>query len=379
MFLPSVTNYIVKLADDCNLACHYCYHFRGKKEVKVPVMDIPLLESLIEQASQLAPYVWFVWHGGEPLLAGKDTFRTIVDVQEHCSKHHGTVFRNSVQTNGTLLDGEWCLFFEKHQFGVGISLDGPEDLHNAYRPYRNGRGSFSAVMRGWSILVAAGNKAGALAVVTKGSLGRGEEILQFFLERGIQSFNLLPCMEVDKSVGELTVYSVQPYEYAQFICRVYDLLVERDDPSIKVSVIFDTLVALLGGWTADCRLNGRCGIYVTVEPDGTVWPCDNFVGIADFRFGKLRDQPLAEILDGANRARFKSRIESRNAACRSCKWRSACKGGCTWRMYQSTLLGLSGDGYHCGANRIIFDHIAKHLESTVPGYRHPGRSSLEAC
>ena len=360
-------SYIVKLTEVCNLACSYCYYFKHRKDIKVPIMRTPLLESLIGQAAELSQHVWFIWHGGEPLMAGKDLFQTIVDLQKFHTPQKGETFTNFDQTNGTLLDDEWCSFFERNQFDVGVSLDGPEDLHNAYRVYPGGKGSFSAVMHGWKLLTESKTPAGALAVISRDSLGKAEEIFRFFLREGILNFNLLPCMEVDGKNGNLTPQSIQPAEYAQFLGEIYDLLIQEDNPAVKITDIFNILVALLGGKPSSCRVNGTCGVYVTVQSDGTVWPCDNFVGTEGFRLGNLQEQTLAEILSGGPRKCFQSWVISQRSACRGCELNAVCKGGCSWRHYQRTCLGLPPGSYWCDANKAIFRRIAKHLESTVTG------------
>jgi uncharacterized protein len=366
------TAYIVKLADICNLACRYCYYFKHRRDVKVPLMSVSLLESLINQAARLSPAVMFIWHGGEPLMAGKDLFQAIIDIESHRFQRDGTIFQNSIQTNGTLLDEEWCAFFREHQFDVGVSLDGPEDIHNDYRVYPNGEGSFSDVIRGLELLTQTETlSSGVLAVVSHSSLGRAEEIFRFFLDEGVHRFNLLPCIELDSRTKRLTPQSIRPAEYAQFMCEIYNLLIQKNDPTIKITDLFNTLVALLGGRPTICKLNGECGEYVTIQPDGTVWPCDNFVGTEGFHLGNLREQSLTEILGGEPRKRFHRWVASQRVACSNCEWNSVCKGGCSWRHYQRSRLELPPGSHWCEANKAIFSYIEKHLVDVVPEYERP--------
>lgn len=364
------THYIVKLTTGCNLRCDYCYYGSESGAFSPQISEV-WLSRLINEASQLSARITFTWHGGEPLLAGLGTFQKILTLQQHLKEKSATEFENHVQTNGVLINEDWARLFKEHNFRVGVSLDGPEDLHCAHRhTQREGDKNFRKTLSSIEVLRKLRVPFGVLAVVSKQSLGRANEICEFFAKCNIRSFEFLPCTEFDPQKKQLTSYSVTPAEYGVFMCEAFDWWVSRNDPKTQIVYLLNVLVGLLGGRPSKCRLSGTCGRYVTVNTDGSIWPCDRFVGSSKFCFGNLRDNLLKEVLNSQARASFLQWANQTPDSCSSCRYMLICRGGCRWRAYQSKLLGRSSNIY-CEANQIIFDHVDRYLTAAKPDYHPP--------
>lgn len=361
-----VSSYIVKVTGSCNLACPYCYYFGATPRVPGSQLDLNLVSKLIEEASQRAETVELIWHGGEPLVAGVDLFRRIIAHQANVSVKVGTRFRNLVQTNGTLLNDEWLQLFLEADFGIGVSLDGPAWLHNLTRPYLSGRGSFERAVRGVRLLQESSIPFSVLSVVGKPSLGHADEIFDFFLDSQIKRFDFLPMVEVkggQENRHAIAENSLERGDFAQFMKRIFDLWYARDDPSIHVRYLDNVITGLLGGRPSTCKFNGSCSEYVSVNHDGTVLPCDNFTGYGELVFGNLHTNSLDELLDGPIRQAFKESVSTTRVECSTCKFLSACGGGCNKYSYMWNQ-SFQDQNYFCGDRWEIFTHISRHLENT---------------
>jgi uncharacterized protein len=369
-------SYIVKVTDNCNLYCPYCYHFKAKQRVPQSTLDFSLLESFIKQAAQYSPEkIWFIWHGGEPLLAGLGYYEQVVKVQQQISEERGTRFRNSIQTNATLVNHKWAKFLKDNKFGVGISLDGPKDLHDINRTYFSGKGSFDQTLRGIRILQEAEVNVGVLAVVTKLSLGREHEIFDFFLQTQLRSFDFLPCVEVASRGQDLMPTSITDEDYAAFMTKVFDIWVTHDDPSIKIRYFKNVMMGLMGASPQSCTFNGTCGKYVTLGNDGNILPCDNFVGYEELKYGSLNEYSLEQVLNSKVRKNFYEAASTQRPECITCEFQSICNGAC--RKYSYIFRqNLSDPNYFCGSRKTIFRHVADYLEKNLLGYKNPALDNL---
>jgi len=364
-------SYIIKVTGNCNLYCPYCYHFSGKKRVPKSTLSIDLLESFIEQAVELTPdKVWFIWHGGEPLLAGIDYFKRIVAIEERITAKRGTKFRNSIQTNATLVNHQWADFFQAHDFGVGVSLDGTKEIHDRNRVYFSQKGSFDQTIKNIHLLQDTGLRIGILAVVTKSSLGKEREILDYFLQIPVRSFNFLPCVEIAENDCEALPFSITDNDYAEFMINMFDLWTELDDPSVRVRYFNSAIIGLLGLTPPSCTFNGTCGNYVTLNNDGGVFPCDNFINYKELKFGNLQESSLDTLLKGDVRHDFYEASKVQRAECEICDFQTACHGAC--RKYSYIFRKkLSDPNFLCGSRKVIFSHIAGYLEENIAGYKRP--------
>jgi len=299
-----------------------------------------------------------IWHGGEPLLAGLDFYRHVVDVQK--AKYGGYGIQNCVQTNATLLSDEWVDFFLQESFGVGVSLDGPKTLHDANRRYTDGRATFDRILFNLQQAIARGLRVAALAVITRHTIGREEELFQFFKELEVD-FTLNPVTamsaEVESKIG------LTPPEFAKIAIKLFDLWLYQDKPLIDVQFLHHVADAILaGGNSRYCVFSPSCaqGI-VTVDPQGAVYVCDRLVNTPEMVLGTLTKEHLRDILCSAKRKRLLRPRDEQIARCRNCRWADYCHGGCPHRAYVRHRT-LTEPDFFCEAFQTIFEHASERIK-----------------
>lgn len=349
----------------CNLRCGYCYnsHLWSKaKEEKKLKMNVFLLESFIYQLSELDESRFsFVWHGGEPLIAGISFYEAVVRFQARYLKNKQC--QNSVQTNGTMIDQEWTVFFKKNGFRVGVSLDGPKQIHDRFRKLPDGNGSFERVMRGIEILKVNGFDPGIVSVVTKDATEKAEGIWNFFVNSGLGRLNLSACAE--RVNGKMTNFSVSPIDYAVFMTRIFDLWMRKDDPEIKIQPLESFFQGLIGGRPTICHCAKECIAYLALDYNGDLYLCGRFIGIERFRIGNITGKTLKSLLSSRKWRRLSEEIESPKEECLSCKWSNVCNGGCSYYRYMNGQL-LSSRNYFCSATKKILSHMKSMIKELDP-------------
>jgi uncharacterized protein len=325
-------------------------------------MSVEVLETLIcETLSTVASRVEFCWHGGEPLLAGRDFFVKAITFQNQY-KLPSQIVINSIQTNGTLVDDEWIDFFETNGFGAGVSLDGPSVWHNRQRPFINGGGSHAQVMQTIRLWQARGQSVPVLCVVTSATADKAHELFSFFINAGIRDIDFLPCFKTKQMEGNAFDNVINARAFTDFMIEMFDLWWRADDPAIRIRYFENVLQGLFGGQPTLCKFAGTCNHFVTIDTDGTVWPCDSFMGEKKFAFGNILDTKLKGILTGERRLKFVANSTKVNRKCTHCKWFRMCKGGCTYYRYMQR--GRFDDkDYYCPAR--IFEHIRRAAYSTA--------------
>jgi len=333
------------VASRCNLRCKYCY-YHGQHKRQNEIMSEGVLRELISKTlkfSELNP-VQIVWHGGEPMLAGIEFFETVLSLEAELSQ--GRKFENHIQTNATLVSDQWADFFARNQFVVGISLDGPESIHNSYRVYKNGRGSFADVMRGLNRLHEVGLNPGAIALITKASLRHAKEMLNFFVSAGVKRFLPKPCYEVS-SDGEPTEFSISSHEFSEFMLEILDAWLEKDNPLISIRNLEQMMVGVAGGNPSLCEFSGKCWLCPKIEYDGSVGPCDS-MSSHNYHFGNIVENTWDEIFQGKEFLRFLSELKASESPCQDCEWLKNCHNRCT--RYCSS----GGLNVFCDAKKAIF-------------------------
>jgi uncharacterized protein len=361
-------SYIVKATGDCNLRCRYCYYLAENDRHSSKMMPFFLIEKLLEQSSQLGENIELIWHGGEPLLRNVDIFREILRKQKAIQSRKSINFLNRIQTNATLIDEQWIDLFNKGNFSVGVSLDGPEWLHNQMRVYRSGVGSFQDTMKGIYLLKDADIDFSVLSVITKISLGHSKEIFDFFVDNEFRKLDFLPCLVMNPYLAQsdITETNLERNDFARFMINIFDLWFNSDDPQINIRYLEQVLLGLLGGKQNLCKFNGKCYKYVTIEYDGTVTACDNFLGYNNqFVFGNLKEQSLSRILDGEKRQRFIELANTVSSVCEKCIYFPMCHGGCRRHNY-ATENGFYGRNFFCDDIRKIFYHVNSKLQKYHP-------------
>jgi len=343
---------------DCNLSCTYCfYHCResdpyaGKGPHR---MSEEVLDSLVRQHMRAGRHVAFSWQGGEPMLMGLKFYKRVTELQMKYGRAGQTV-GNAVQTNATLIDEKWARFFRRFNVLVGASLDGPREVHDYYRKFKSGRGSWERVMRSVEVMKKCGAEFNALAVVTDRSMGMAEELYDFFLEHGILHVQFIPCVERDAD-GNIAPYSVTAEGYGEFLCRLFDKWYRDGDPILSERFFDNVVSAYVGIGGETCEFRERCGTYVVVEYNGDVYPCDFFVR-EDLLLGNILETPLSETATSEKAREFAARKAGPFAECEECEWLWLCRRGC------HRLRGLTPDAeghrhYLCEAYKKFWAYSA---------------------
>jgi len=338
----------------CNLKCEYCF-YRYLDQIVKPdsIMSQEMLGRLTEQLLEINPQKCdFLWHGGEPLLAGIDFFKRAVELQNQAREKNGVQIRNSIQTNGVLLNREWARFFKKNGFSVGVSIDGPEHMQNRYRVKANKKGSFKATLRGIHTCQAEDISVGAIAVITSYNAQFPEEVYRFFVNNGLKKFSLNPVFETDFD-GRPCHYSVSDDAFAAFLEKVLDLWLADDDPEIEIRQFTQPLTGMVGGQITSCVFSGRCHIFLDIHPNGDVRPCHSFKGEAEV-LGNVLTQDLLEIIRGDKYKKFSASTLKLPVDCLCCEWLSICHGGCTDHRNVVVDGKLHEKYVYCGSRKRTF-------------------------
>jgi uncharacterized protein len=358
----------------CNLDCQYCY-YRDKRslyaDAGAPRMPDDLLERYILQHIQAAPgpEVSFSWHGGEPTLLGIDFFRKAVELQR---KHRpaGWRIRNGIQTNGVLLDEEWCRFLAAEDFSVGLSLDGPAELHDAYRVTRGGQPTHAPAMRGYELLRKHGVYTDVLCVVHALNVRQPLTVYRFFREIGCRYVGFLPVVE---RAGEtVSPHTVSPEDYGTFLCKAFDEWIARDVGRITVQTFEEAARPALGMEHSLCVFRETCGDIPVVEHNGDFFPCDHYVD-CEHRLGNIRETPLVELLESAAQRAFgDAKRDALPRYCRKCEVLAMCNGGCLKYRFVRTPDGEPGLNYLCAGLKRFFLHSREPLARLAARQRPAG-------
>lgn len=348
----------------CNFRCRYCFYadVTNLREVKsYGIMTPQTQEAMIEKAfSEAKESVSFAFQGGEPTLAGLDYYKRHIELCNIYNKKHIRVF-HSIQTNGYLIDEEWADFFYRNQFLVGVSLDGPKEIHDAYRVGSNGRGTFADVMRAISILKKKHVEFNILCVVTNFAAKNATKLLKFFLNNEFGYLQFIPCLDpfenVDPAESSLSVEN-----YSKFLVTSFRFYYENNRSGKQLSIRnFDNYLSLLLGYPAEnCGMNGVCNAYFVIEGDGSVFPCDFYV-LDRYRMGNVHSDKLSEMLKGEVASAFVRESYPVSEECTSCKWFRLCRGGC--RRYREPFAdGLPQLNCVCESYRHFFEICFPQLE-----------------
>lgn len=354
-------------------------------------MDDELLETYIKQymESQQFPEVTFSWQGGEPTLMGLDFFKKAVHFQQKYARP-GTRVLNTLQTNGTLLDEKWCLFFKKFGFLIGLSIDGSEEEHNAYRVNRKGEGSFHRVLKGWDLLNNTGVEYNILCSVHAANQDKPLDVYRFFRdELKAQFIQFIPIVEratqetlelansgwrkghskkrtlYTQTGDRVTDRSVSPSKYGEFLISIFDEWVAHDVGQTYVQVFDVALGSWFGQTGGLCIFSETCGNAMALEHNGDLFSCDHFVE-PDYLLGNIQKKHMAELASSEKQIKFgESKRTALPEYCRRCQVNFACHGGCPKNRFIRTPDGESGLNYLCEAYKAFFRHIDRPMKTMV--------------
>jgi uncharacterized protein len=358
----------------CNLACRYCYYLgKGQPGAEGGPARMPddLLEDYIVQHIAASPdeIIRFSWHGGEPTVLGVGYFRKIVEIQRRHRPVKRTVV-NGMQTNGTLLDEEWGRFLAAEGFSVGLSLDGPRELHDRYRLAPDGTSSFDGTMRGYKLLRRHGVPTDILCVVSANNVEHPAEVYGFFRKIGASYVTFLPLVERrPEALGGVSPDTVPSEAWGDFLCAVFDEWVAGDIGRVKIQIVEEAARTAFGQEHSLCIFRPVCGDIPVVERDGDFYSCDHFVDEAH-RVGNIRETPLVELLESpAQRAFGLAKQEKLPRVCRACDVRVICNGECPKNRFMRALDGEPGLNYLCAGYKKFFTRVRPFVAEVAAEWR----------
>ena len=369
----------------CNLDCEYCFFL--SKEMLYPGdrfrMADEMLETYLRQLleSHLTPEVTVAWQGGEPMMMGIDFFRRSVELVDQLKEPHQRI-EYTIQTNGVLIDEEWAAFFKENDVLVGLSVDGPREIHDRYRVDKRGLGSFDRVMAGFEHLKAADVDVNVLCTVHNANQDHGLELYRFFRDdMGVKFIQFIPIVErttetmlqianlgwstaknakrplYTQQGNQVTDRTVDPEAFGRFLTTIFDEWSHHDVGEVFVQH-FDTALANWYGEPAGvCVFSETCGAAVTLEHNGDVYSCDHYVE-PDYLLGNISETPLGDLVRSERQVQFgRDKRDTLPEFCRSCDVRFACHGGCPKNRFTQTPDGEPGLNYLCAGYKHFFGHI----------------------
>jgi uncharacterized protein len=345
----------------CNLDCRYCYYLEKQRLLHASGsfrMPDALLERYIAQHIEASPgpTVTFSWHGGEPTILGMDYFRRIVELQR-AHKPPGWRITNGLQTNGTLLDEAWCGFLAAERFGVGLSLDGPREMHDRYRLTKHRQPSHQEAMRGFKLLRRHRVSCDILCVVSDVNVRHPTEVYRFFKEIGGRYLTFLPLVERDKEVeAGVTPRSVPADAFGTFLCTIFDEWMRHDVGRIAVQIFEEALSPARGVQHSLCVFRETCGDVPVLEHNGDFFCCDHYVD-PQHRLGNIRETSLSDLIESPRQRAFgRAKRDALPGCCRGCDVRVMCNGGCPKDRFIRTPDGEEGLNYLCAGFKRFFTH-----------------------
>jgi len=366
----------------CNLECDYCYFL--EKERLYPGSNFRMSDAVLEEyvrqfiEAQRIPEATFTWQGGEPTLMGLPFYQRAVELQQKY-RRPGMQIRNAFQTNGVLLDDAWCEFLARNHFLVGLSVDGPKPLHDAFRHDKGGKPSFDRVMRGRSFLEKHCVEYNILCTVHAGNAGHGREVYRFFRDQlKVNFIQLIPIVERVYENGiatnRVTERSISPEAFGAFVNDIFDEWVLHDVGRVYVQMFDVALAAWYGEPAGLCVFEETCGLGMALEHNGDLYACDHFVDPAH-RLGNIMRTPLRAL--ASTKRQWTQGQEKRDTLprqCRECPVRFACNGGCPKDRFIETTgeeagLNYPRLNYLCEGYRAFFQHIDRPMRMMVEELR----------
>jgi len=358
----------------CNLRCSYCFYLdiaQEREQAHQGMMSLKTLEELVREALAVAEETCvFAFQGGEPTLAGLDYFRALIDLQNTYNVNK-IIIQNTIQTNGTLIDEEWARFLHDHHFLVGLSLDGPSEIHNVNRVDAEGKGTFNRTISCARLLKRHHVEFNILSVVTGLSARNVERVYRFFKKEQFRYLQFIPCMEPLAAERGDVDYHLSPERYAYFLCRLFDLwyadYVRGDYVSIR---LFDNIVQMVAGYAPEaCNMRGQCTVNLVIEGGGNVYPCD-FYALDPWLLGRVGVDSLSDMLASDRGKEFVEESLPVPEACLTCPYYPFCRNGCK----RDRVRTPDGENqlYYCESYRQFYEHALSRIQQIARQIkRHP--------
>ncbi len=359
----------------CNLGCSYCYYLE-KKSLYEGNSDFLMTDEILEKyviqhiSATTEKVITFSWHGGEPLLAGIDFYKKVVEFQKlYCPS--GSKIQNGIQTNGTLLNEEWCRFLSDENFTVGISIDGPAEFHNRFRVTRDGKMSYDKVLKGFNLLKKYGIIPEILCVINAENVDHPKEIYNLFKTLEAKYIAFLPLVESNsESSSGVTEKSVPAESFGQFLCTIFDEWVENDIGRIKIQIFEEAVRTAFNQDHTLCIFKKNCGGVPVVEHTGDFYSCDHYVNSSNM-LGNINDHSLAYFLDSKRQKEF-GLIKSQSLPqyCLNCEVLSMCNGECPKNRFISSPDNEPGLNYLCPGYKLFFNHCRPFVDAISEAWKN---------
>jgi len=344
----------------CNLDCRYCYYLEKEKlypsEKRFRMSD-NVLETYIIQQINASPArtVRFSWHGGEPTLLGLDYFRNIVSLQRK-HKHRNQRVINGIQTNGTLIDDDWGRFLADEGFAVGISIDGPQPIHDKFRVTKDQKASFEQTMRGYRLLQKHLVPTDILCVVNAYNASFPLQVYRFFKQINAKYINFLPMVNLEAGSDGISNISVQADAWGSFLCTIFDEWRDEDINRIRVHIFEEVIRTAFHQEHLQCLFRPTCGDIPVVEYNGDFYSCDHFVN-AKHLLGNILEMPLVNLLENPVQKKFgRAKMKTLPRYCMECEVKSMCNGECPKNRFITAPNGEEGLNYLCEGYKHFFTH-----------------------
>lgn len=352
---------IAKPTHDCNLRCKYCYIEDGAESGK---MSDATLQTSIAKVSDFSDSSNWIWHGGEPLLMGLDFFKKVQRLQKKKSENHR--FTNGIQTNGTLITEALLDFIEEFSdFYLGISLDGPEHLHNKSRLYASQKGSFEQVMCGIQKAKKGGKRisGGVICVVNATNIDHPKELYEFFRDHEINvKFN--PLIKSGNARKNINSLGITPSQYGNFLKKLWEIyntdVESKGDITIEIDPFIDVLGNVATKVPLGCNYSGRCrDSFISIGPQGDIYPCGRFDGIPEFWMGNIWTHTIEEAINSEIHQKLKRRSIETIAGCEKCDEKEICNSGCMHNAYCEG--DIMGKDPYCKSYKTLFTQMTRVL------------------
>lgn len=363
---PRISSLLIKPASAvCNLDCEYCFYLDREadpyKDLPARTMPVDVLERLVDSFLFYSyPMSIFAFQGGEPTLAGLDFFEKLVEFQQRYGRPGQTV-SNSIQTNAVLLDDDWCRFLRQYHFLTGISLDGPQEVHDRYRFNRAGHPTWRKVMDAVERMQRHGAEFNILCVLSQANVAQPRELYRFFRSIGADHLQFIPLAEFHPD-GTPMPFTITPEQYGRFLCEIFDAW-WPDRRKVRIRFFDNLAEALAGLKPGSCTLHETCDSYVVVEYNGDVYPCDFFVE-SSWKLGNITVDSFPEIARRQRRYQFAANKALPHEECRVCEYRSVCHGGCP-KFRHGPHRRFEDLDYFCRAYKMIFGRATGPLRREV--------------
>ncbi|WP_462413638.1 anaerobic sulfatase maturase [Neobacillus sp. Marseille-QA0830] len=382
------------VSEDCNLACEYCYYSTCGGKVKSPIrkIDSQLLEKFIhEYMAKTQGSASFAWQGGEPLLAGLEFFEKVVNLQAKYSPPK-TIISNALQTNATLIDDNWARFFKRYNFLIGVSLDGPKEIHDSKRITGSGKGSYDRVMNGIHILKKNDVDFNILTVIHKGNVGKAKELMEFYKKEGFGFIQFIPCMDFRaQETHKQGHYLITPEEYGDFLCDVFDLWYNEGEPDVSIR-FFDNMLSVYVNQEAElCIHRAACPKTLVLEQNGDAYPCDFYLS-EDYKLGNVGVDSLDAILNSPVYQQFLGLKPKVPKKCTQCEYFTLCHGGCPRNRKWMESGHVADVDYFCESYLKVYQYADERMNALAgklknrwleeyikSGLKVPGRNELCIC